>query len=247
MGRVWNAGFRRRATASTTTKTMASSLHRRDDTSRACRTNYEEVLEHICWARVCCLWPLDRLGAKIWLIPLRSIRSLNIKHLESDYGEILDLTDRVGDVFDDRAPSGESRTSIVRVACYPPHPQGLRTAARFGSLMPESSARPKKRPMENSAPESTLHSLPPLPTIESWGSQKSSVTLKGANKRQKTQASWNRADEPDQEDAQLLLQNTRAEGSVQVSGSQEQPKRKCKSTLSLFATSLSVCNRSKSV
>ena len=170
------------------------------------------------------------VGLRDLLIPLLSIRKLKIKHLESDYGEILDLTDSVGDVFDDRAPSGESRTSIVRVACHPPDPYGLRTAARFGSLMPESSARPKKRSMEVSPLESMLHTLPPLSSIEDWDSQQSSVTLGGANKRQKMQASggFHCADEPDQEEVQALLQSYRAQSAVQVHGSEQPPRWKRK-------------------
>ena len=52
----------------------------------------------------------------------------------------------MGDVFDDRAPSGESRTSIVKVARYPPDPlEQQKFPVRFGSLLPESTARPRKR------------------------------------------------------------------------------------------------------
>lgn len=101
--------------------------------------------------------------------PVRShwFRTLKIKHLESDFGDILDLDDMVEDVFDDRSPNGDNRTSIVKVARYPPDPNELRYSARFGSLLPESTARPKKRSIEQ-ANERLVQEFSIVPTIERW-------------------------------------------------------------------------------
>ena len=72
------------------------------------------------------------------------------------------MQDIVGAIFDDRAAflsqsSGEQilSTSVVKVYRYPPDPTELANIQRYGSLMPESSARPRKRPltMSNALPQ----------------------------------------------------------------------------------------------
>ena len=154
-----------------------------------------------------------------------------IRHLESDYGEILDLADTVGDVFDDRAPNGESRTSIVRVAYSPLDGRRLRTATRYGSLMPESSARPRKRSIEGSPPARSLFQYTgPTPTTENWSSQGSSVTLGRANKRQKRSGLESLRSEyvSSQEDVRILSQPPKERSSVQVLGSQQDLIWDCK-------------------
>jgi len=84
-------------------------------------------------------------------IRLRLTR-LNIRHLESYFGEKLDMNDKVGDIFDDRksGPNGQvNETSIVKVFRYPPDPRELQNPERFASLMPESTARPHKPVLPN--------------------------------------------------------------------------------------------------
>ncbi|KAL6716230.1 hypothetical protein ACLMJK_005796 [Lecanora helva] len=80
-------------------------------------------------------------------------RPLNIRNLTTVHGDLLDTEDCVGSIFDDRADFPDRlssdevlATSIVRVHRYPPETEDLRNAHRFGSLMPESFARPRKRP-----------------------------------------------------------------------------------------------------
>lgn len=73
---------------------------------------------------------------------------MNIRHLESYFNEPLDMSDKVGDIFDDRnpGPNGQmNETSIVKVLRYPPTQREIQTPHRFASLMPESTARPLKR------------------------------------------------------------------------------------------------------
>lgn len=91
----------------------------------------------------------------------------------------------MGEVFDDRAPSGENRTSIVRVACCPPSSSERWTSARFGSLMPESSARPKKRSFQCLGPDFVPNALGLLPTTEGLSSQQSPPTVDEQNKKRK--------------------------------------------------------------
>ena len=141
------------------------------------------------------------------------------------------MTDSVGDVFDDRAPSGESRTSIVRVASYPPITHGSRNGVRFGSLMPESSARPLKRSMEVLPSDSMSQHYPLFPSIEDWDSQQSSITLGRTSKRQKIEAPrrLDDADDSDPGNPRVVAETPRAQGSVQVLSSQQTPRQKCKS------------------
>ena len=93
-----------------------------------------------------CQRPCTPLSIKANLSP--SIRPLNIRHLKTAYGEYIDLEKRVvGDLFDDRGVDGSIRNSILEVHRYPPEPDE-QISQRFFSLAPNSSARPRKRPLE---------------------------------------------------------------------------------------------------
>ena len=77
--------------------------------------------------------------------------TLDIKELTTAYGEKLHMRKTVEAYFDDRndlshaLPPGEvPPTSIVQVHCYPTDTPQIQ---RYGSLMPESAARPRKRPL----------------------------------------------------------------------------------------------------
>ena len=97
---------------------------------------------------------------------------------------MLDLTDKVGDVFDDRTASGDNRTSIVKVARYPPGPDEQTTPFRLGSLLPESTARPKKRRREEfRIPDS--RPVLPLPSIETPHSERGDEREDSHRKRRK--------------------------------------------------------------
>lgn len=80
-------------------------------------------------------------------------RRLRIKYLQDHYGSVLDTTETVGDIFDDRTGGAElNATSIVRVVRFPPDREELNNPQRFGSIMPESFARPQKRLFSNTQP-----------------------------------------------------------------------------------------------
>ncbi len=97
---------------------------------------------------------------------------------------MLDLEYTVGDIFDDRSPSGDIRTSIVKVARFPPHPSELRNPQRFFSTLPESSARPKKRQLEILVSQNR-EELPPMQSIENSSANCIRGTFGPATKRQR--------------------------------------------------------------
>ncbi|KAL9637195.1 MAG: hypothetical protein Q9164_002339 [Protoblastenia rupestris] len=110
--------------------------------------------------------------------------TLKIKELQDSWGSTLDLTDTVGDVFDDRSSSGDILTSICKVLRYPPDPAESLNPQRYSSLLPESSARPRKRPFV--LPISTFQSAQrPLPSIENWDTEDRSRAQGSAIKRQR--------------------------------------------------------------
>ena len=82
-----------------------------------------------------------------------STRKLKIKHFETYFGEVLAMYDRIGEYFDDRSTDDQSKddgvpkTSIALLHRHPPDPAELQNVRRFGSLMPESAAIPRKRPL----------------------------------------------------------------------------------------------------
>ena len=85
-----------------------------------------------------------------------------MKELQDHWGSTLDLSDKIVDIFDDRAASGDNLTSICKVLRYPPDQEELFNRNRFASLLPESAARPQKRP-----PPPLFHeSERPLPSVE---------------------------------------------------------------------------------
>lgn len=93
---------------------------------------------------------------------LTTSRPLRIKELQDYWGSTLDLSDKISDIFDDRAASGENLTSICKVLRYPPDEAELINRNRFASLLPESAARPQKRP-----PPPLFHETErPLPSVE---------------------------------------------------------------------------------
>ena len=111
-------------------------------------------------------------------------RVLDVKELQDFWGSTLDLTDRVGDIFNDRSSSGDIHTSICKVVRYPPEPAELYNPQRFASLLPESTARPQKRPPP--PPPLFRDAQKPLPTIENRGLENGELTVGHANKRRKT-------------------------------------------------------------
>lgn len=119
-------------------------------------------------------------------------RSLDIKELKTIYNERLDMEETVGAYFDDRkhpdnkSPSDEPPSnSIVRVYRFPPDPRELRNIIRFGSLMPESAARPRKRP-NGSLVQNSQSSLHAVASIKECGDELPNKNLSIPNKRQRT-------------------------------------------------------------
>lgn len=72
-------------------------------------------------------------------------RTLDIKYIKDYWNGALDTDLTVGEIFDDRAGGEDIKNSIVKVFRYPPDPSQLQNDLRFGSVLPESSARPRKR------------------------------------------------------------------------------------------------------
>lgn len=139
-------------------------------------------------------------------------RTLKVKELQDSWGGTLDLTDTVGDVFDDRSSSGDILTSICKVIRYPPSPAELHNPNRFTSLLPESAARPQKRP-----PPPQFRDAPRLlPSIEESIDQGRQSALTQPNKRRKVTR-----------EASSREVNTRAVPSCQeqLQGSQSQRQR----------------------
>lgn len=112
---------------------------------------------HICW-----LWVSKSLATISWIIRsdicVISFRTLKVKHFETYFGEVLAMYDRIGEYFDDRSTDDQSKndgvpkTSIALLHRHPPDPAELHDVRRFGSLMPESAAIPRKRPLTITQP-----------------------------------------------------------------------------------------------
>lgn len=111
-----------------------------------------------------------------------SIRTLKIKHFETYFGEVLAMYDRIGEYFDDRSTDDHSKddgvpkTSIALLHRHPPDPAELQDVRRFGSLMPESAAIPRKRPL-------TITQHVHRNGFDGWGPEQPN----SMRKRQKTQ------------------------------------------------------------
>lgn len=125
----------------------------------------------------------------IWL----ATRTLDIKELKTFYNERLDMGETVGAYFDDRrdpdnkSPSTEPPSnSIVRVYRYPPDPEELMSSVRYGSLMPESTARPRKRPHADSS-RTTQDSLLAVASVEDRDDNLPNKARAVPSKRQRTQ------------------------------------------------------------
>lgn len=136
---------------------------------------------HICW-----LWVSKSLAAISWVIRsdirVISTRTLRIKHFETYFGEVLAMYDRIGEYFDDRSTDDQSKddgvpkTSIALLHRHPPDPAELHDVRRFGSLMPESAAIPRKRPL-------TIPQQVHRNGFDGWGPEQPN----SMRKRQKTQ------------------------------------------------------------
>lgn len=156
----------------------------------------------------------------------QSIRALRIRHLKTAYGDYVDLERRVvGDLFDDRGTDGNIRNSILEVHRYPPEPDEFQTLQRFSSLAPNSSARPRKRPLELPSQSYTsqysrnMHRE--VASIEGWD-DKIDRPFGTATKRQRTREA--RLDRTYDAHQPLILREEQVAGlyhSSQVSGTQE--------------------------
>lgn len=87
---------------------------------------------------------------------------------------------------DNKIPLGEvPPTSIVQVHRYPPHPSEIPNVQRFGSLLPESAARPRKRPLTISS-QGPPDSLRAAASIEGGDDMHPSGNFTSSSKRQRT-------------------------------------------------------------
>lgn len=126
---------------------------RRSPDQRALDQNPVAIREILPWERVSEATLLLRTAAMCAADRSMGQRPLRIKYLQDHYGSVLDTTETVGDIFDDRTGGVElNSTSIVRVVRFPPNRGELNDPQRFGSIMPESIARPQKRLLSNTQP-----------------------------------------------------------------------------------------------
>ncbi|KAA6409227.1 MAG: hypothetical protein FRX48_06780 [Lasallia pustulata] len=66
---------------------------------------------------------------------------LSIKYLQDHYGSVLDTTETVGNIFDDRTGGAElNATSIVHVVRFPPDREESRNPQSFGSITPDQTS-----------------------------------------------------------------------------------------------------------
>ena len=160
------------------------------------------------------------------------------------------MADTVGAIFDDRAEYPDRLTSqevlptsVVQVYRYPPDPTELLSVQRFGSLMPESSARPRKRPLAGSTQD------PPngqyaMASVEGPDAARADGTFRASSKRQRTrEASVIRSSgldgrvavgEDQVEELSQASQTIQTQGSIhQIADSQKSPKRKRKCAYSI--------------
>lgn len=83
------------------------------------------------------------------------ISTLHIKCLRDYWDNVLDASDeredtlRVGHVFKETADISDRTVKVVQL---PPGPYELRNTERYGSILPDSSARPRKRLLGQSLP-----------------------------------------------------------------------------------------------
>ena len=161
----------------------------------------------------------------------------------------MDLEEQVvGDLFDDRGADGSIRNSILEVHRYPPKPDELDTIQRFSSLAPNSSARPRKRPLESYLSQNLQNIHREIPSIEESDAE-TSRPFGTANKRRRTQEpTLNRTFSAHQPSSLREEQGSGLNHSSQTSGTQESihqvldsqksPGRRSKSYTSLLAVLL---------
>ena len=97
-----------------------------------------------------------------------------------DRNSLLDLSFTVGDIFDDKGNGSDASTSIVKVVPFAPDVQDLSRHQRFGSILPESSARPQKRSFGNHD-HAIARGFGDLADLGSWAAEQH----QGTNKRQR--------------------------------------------------------------
>ena len=171
---------------------------------------------HIRW-----IWVSKCLANICWIfrsdIRVTSTRTLKIKHFETYFGEVLAMYDRIGEYFDDRSTDDQSKddgvpkTSIALLHRHPPDPAELQYVRRFGSLMPESAAIPRKRPL-------TIAQQVHRNNFEGWDPEQPN----SMQKRQKTQQAYHNEGLNVHQDEPIMSREEVAGvcGSSQVSGTQ---------------------------
>lgn len=160
------------------------------------------------------------------------------------------MEETVGAYFDDRRdPDNKSLSteppsnSIVRVYRYPPDPEELRSTIRYGSLLPESTARPRKRPHANSF-QLPRDSLLAVASVEDRDSNLTNKARALPSKRQRTQeAQLNEAFSSGQTDPP----QRHIDGSVRVTprpaGTQSSGHRVCDSQDTAAGKRKSLCDQ----
>ena len=115
---------------------------------------------------------------------------LNIKYLTDYWDTVLDASNEAGDaltvgeVFKDSAQLIDRTVKVVQL---PPDSNDIHNPHRYESILPDSSARPRKRHLDQS-PLGSCSSLRDVTYPDDRGSQPLESNGR-SNKRQKTQAS----------------------------------------------------------
>lgn len=151
------------------------------------------------------------------------------------------MEETVDAYFDDRKDpdskisfNGPPPLSIVQVHRFPPDPNEIRNIIRYGSLMPESTARPRKRQLTN--PAHTVCNGPrAAASIEGRDDELANRTSVAPNKRRRiqeertTEVSSLRRPNPleGNHERNVASQMSGTQGSIhQVSDSQSSPAKK---------------------
>ncbi len=123
-----------------------------------------------------------------WADTSFNVSTLHIKCLTDYWGDVLDASDEkeytltVGHVFKER---GNISDRTVKVVQSPPDPNELRNPQRYDSILPDSSARPRKRSLGQSL-HGPLSSLRDAGYDGVWGSEPFDSSER-SSKRQKMQ------------------------------------------------------------
>ena len=116
---------------------------------------------------------------------LLELISMEINYLMDYWDSLLDGSDTVGALFRDRKESAPISEWVVKVVRLPPDSAELRNPQRYGSILPGSSARPRKR-LRDQSTDRECGSLHRVPYGGERGTERHESTAR-SSKRQRVQ------------------------------------------------------------